>query len=150
MWKFDSEACCAIVGATVGEFSTATQADGWVLGVGTQGGERELADGSEILGGMTFANAAVVLAVSDIKNPVHGFNAAMDGGGVRELLDRLDAGADDKGAPLYAHLALDVLLGLDQTGAAQGFSAPSIDESIHDTSRAKTARCRVRRYKPLR
>jgi len=68
--KFDSDACCAIVSATVGEFSTATQVDGWVLGVGTQGGERELADGTEILRGMTFADAAVVRAESDIKNPV--------------------------------------------------------------------------------
>lgn len=77
-----------------------------MLGVGTQGGERELADGTEILGGMTFADAAVVLAESDIKNPVHGFNAPLGGCSVSELLDRLDAGADDKVAPLYAHRAV--------------------------------------------
>jgi len=71
-----------------------------VLGVGTQGGERELAEGTEILRGMTFADAAVVLAESDIKNPVHGFDAPMGGCGVSELLDCLDAGADDKLAAL--------------------------------------------------
>lgn len=68
---------------------------------------------------MTLAHAAIVFAESHIKHPMHSFNAPVGAGGISELLDRLDASADDKVAPLDADLALDFLFGLDQANCGK-------------------------------
>jgi len=103
----------------VGEFSTATQATGWIQGVSAQGGEGEFADGREVACGVPLADATVVFAESHVKHPVHGFDAPVGACGVSELFDRLYPGTDNKVAPIDARLALDLLHGLDHAPGAK-------------------------------